>query len=93
MSDAERTGAQAPANQDEPPPANQKKPRKPRAPRPYCPKHRSGGWAILVALRQAEIEGWNGDPRGMRKDEVVDRAREHCESSFDSVRGEGIMAW
>ncbi|EPS37204.1 hypothetical protein H072_9141 [Dactylellina haptotyla CBS 200.50] len=64
--DGEDGGEQQPA----------KKPRKPRAPKQYVPRPRTGGYAILLALSELEP----GDT--ITKDELVRRAQPYCDTSF-----------
>ncbi|KAF3939090.1 hypothetical protein ABW19_dt0209991 [Dactylella cylindrospora] len=76
---------------DEPEESVPKKPRKPRRQQSYVPKHRSGAYAILLAL--AEF------PEGSRvsKDELVVRAQPYCDSSFTLAetagKAYGYTAW
>ncbi|KAI1083201.1 hypothetical protein F5B20DRAFT_568867 [Whalleya microplaca] len=43
----------------------------------YVPKLRSGGYAIIVALSSLDE-----DSRGMTKDQLIEEAQPHCDSSF-----------
>ena len=66
-------------------------PKKPRKAKPYVPSYRSGPYAIILALGSLEEDS---DQR-LTKSEIIDRAQEHCDSSFSapSEPGKFYTAW
>lgn len=65
---------------------------KKRQKRAYIPRHRSGGYAILLALY---IGCKNRKRSGLRKQEIVDLAAPFCEKSFsaNAANNEFYSAW
>ena len=52
--------------------------KKPRKPKPYVPSFRSGAYALVVALSSLP----EGLDAGLTKPQLIERAQEHCDSSF-----------
>ncbi|KAF3358115.1 hypothetical protein VDGD_03195 [Verticillium dahliae] len=53
-------------------------PKKTRKPKPYVPAYRSGAYALVLALATLGEDATSG----MTKADLVDKAQEHCDSSF-----------
>jgi crossover junction endonuclease MUS81 len=62
--------------------------------RMYVPAYRSGGWAILLALHEAEEEGGRNFI-GLHKEALIERAQPYCNTSFDAPEAAGgwYTAW
>lgn len=58
--------------------------------RAYIPKHRSGGYAILIVMVIARA-----DIRGMVRTEICEQASEYCDNAFSSNPASGVFysAW
>lgn len=52
--------------------------KKARRPKPYVPSHRSGPYAIMIALSSLP----EGSSAGLTKAQIIEQAQEHCDSSF-----------
>lgn len=61
--------------------------------RQYVPRYRSGGYAILLALRKNERRTKRGE--GMTKAPLIDMARDFCDSEFEANPNAGTYysAW
>lgn len=59
----------------------------------YVPRYRSGGYAILLALRKNERKTKRGE--GMTKAPLIDIARDFCDSEFEANHNTGThySAW
>ncbi|EGY21755.1 crossover junction endonuclease MUS81 [Verticillium dahliae VdLs.17] len=53
-------------------------PKKTRKPKPYVPAYRSGAYALVLALATLGEDATSG----MTKADLIDKAQEHCDSSF-----------
>ncbi|CAG8973296.1 hypothetical protein HYALB_00000058 [Hymenoscyphus albidus] len=62
--------------------------KKPRKTKPYVPAHRSGGYAIILALATLE----KGEKTGILKQEIIDIGQEYSASSFTIPNGH-YTAW
>jgi len=80
--------AQAGNDSDEDAPA----PKRAKKPRPYVPKLRSGGYAIMMALETV----FESNPEGITKARVIQLAQPHCDASFTITNpgaGQYWTAW
>ncbi len=78
LSDEEQT--EQPQDSDTSP----QKEKKARKPRQYIPQYRSGGWAIMIALHELELN--NPDFKGFgTKNEIVTKAQLYCNASMTRV--------
>ncbi|KAG7662454.1 MUS81 [[Candida] subhashii] len=68
-----------------------KKPKRVTAPKEYVPKHRSGGFAILLALYLTDSQA----QRGMIREEIATAATPYCDKALTSnaAAGEYYSAW
>lgn len=62
--------------------------KKPRKTKTYVPAHRSGGYAIILALSTLE----EGEKHGILKQEIIELAQQHSDSSFTIAKGH-YTAW
>lgn len=62
--------------------------KKPRKTKPYVPGHRTGGYAIILALATLE----KGVKTGILKQDIIDLAQQHSDSSFTIPNGH-YTAW
>jgi hypothetical protein len=57
----------------------------------YIPSHRSGAYAILRVLY--EYTQRNGQDATLTKSRIISKARQYCDSSFETQQGSWQTAW